>query len=126
MSTVVYWYVLGGTGHEDYKYYLFLQFFSPVVLALLIALFPPRYTGTRFLAVAFVFFVAAKLFEGFDASIYQMLGRIVSGHALKHVTAGVACIWILEMLRRRHPVSGGPPAGAGALEASEAVSAPLQ
>lgn len=76
-----------------------------MVLALLIGLFPPRYTGFRFLAVGFGFYVAAKVFEGYDFAIYRHLGRTVSGHSLKHLTAGVACYWILEMLRRRHPVS---------------------
>jgi hypothetical protein len=103
ISTVLYWYF-----SADYKYYLFLQFFSPVVLTLLIGLFPPRYTGTRYLVIAFGFYVAAKLFETYDFVIYQDSSRVVSGHALKHVTAAVACIWILEMLRRRHAVSTQP------------------
>ncbi len=103
-ATVMYWYVTAATGRGDYKYYLFLQFFSPVVLALLIGLFPPRYTGFGFLAIAFGFYVVAKIFESCDFAIYRHLGRTVGGHALKHVTAGVACYWILEMLRRRHPV----------------------
>ncbi len=103
-SAVVYWYVSTAAGHGDYKYYLFLQFFSPVVLALLIGLFPPRYSGLHYLAIAFGLYVAAKVFEAYDLAIYRHLGRTVSGHTLKHVTAGLACYWILEMLRRRHPV----------------------
>jgi hypothetical protein len=103
-ATVMYWYVTASAGHGDYKYYLFLQFFSPVVLALLIGLFPPRYSGFGYLAFAFGLYVVAKVFESYDFAVYRHLGRMVSGHALKHVTAGVACYWILEMLRRRHPV----------------------
>jgi len=109
MSTVLYWYFSAALGREDYKYYLFLQFFSPVVLALLIGLFPPRYTGMRYLAIAFGLYVLAKLFESYDASFYRHLGNQLSGHSLKHVTAAVACFWILEMLRCRHPVSSRPP-----------------
>jgi hypothetical protein len=103
-ATVMYWYVTAAAGHGDYKYYLILQFFSPVVLALLIGLFPPRYSGIGYLAFAFGLYVVAKVFESYDFAVYRDLGRMVSGHALKHVTAGVACYWILEMLRRRHPV----------------------
>ena len=102
-STVAYWYF-----STDYKYYLFLQFFSPVVLALLIGLFPPRYSGVRYLVIAFGFYVAAKLFETYDFAIYQHLGQVVSGHSLKHVTAALACIWILEMLRRRQAIPAPP------------------
>jgi hypothetical protein len=108
VSTVVYWYVTHALGHGDYKFYLFLQFFSPVVLVLLLALFPPRYSGTRFLVLAFALYVAAKLFELGDFPIYRRLGHAVSGHSLKHVTAAVACYCILEMLRRRHPLPATP------------------
>jgi hypothetical protein len=104
MSTVVYWYISSSLGYGDYKYYLFVQFFSPVVLALIIGLFPPRYTGMTYLVVAFGFFVAAKIFEVYDYSIYRHLGHAVSGHSLKHVTAAVACYWILKMLWHRCPV----------------------
>ena len=118
--TVVYWYVTSWAGQGDYKYYLFLEFSSPVVLALLIGLFPPRYTGFRFLAIGFGLYVAAKVFEGYDFAIYRHLGRTVSGHTLKHLTAGVACYWILEMLRRRRPVSIEQAVG---LPASDCVKA---
>jgi hypothetical protein len=104
ISTVVYWYISSWLGHGDYKYYLFVQFFSPVVLALIIGLFPPRYTGMSYLVVAFGLYVAAKLFEVYDYSIYRLLGHLVSGHALKHVTAAVACYWILKMLWHRRPI----------------------
>jgi hypothetical protein len=56
--------------------------------------------------------VAAKLFETFDDSIYRHLGRAVSGHSLKHVTAAVACFWILAMLQHRRPLSQGSPSSA--------------
>ncbi len=110
-ATVLYWYVTAAAGHGDYKYYLFLQFFSPVVLALLIGLFPPRYSGFGYLAIAFGLYIGAKIFESCDFAVYRHLGRTVSGHALKHLTAGVACYWILEMLRRRHPVLSEPTVG---------------
>jgi hypothetical protein len=100
IASVAYWYVTERQGHGDYRFYLFVQFFPPLLIALIIALFPPRYTGINYLAVAFIFFVLAKLFELFDKQIY-LFTRIVSGHSLKHVTAGIACYWILRMLQRR-------------------------
>jgi hypothetical protein len=103
MASVVYWEMTALHGRGDYKFYLLVQFFSPVVLALIVALFPPRYTGMRWLAIAFALYVAAKLFEIFDYQIFGW-GHVVSGHALKHVTAAVACIWILRMLQVRQPV----------------------
>jgi hypothetical protein len=100
IASVAYWYLTERQGHGDYRFYLFVQFFPPLLIALIIALFPPRYTGTQYLVVAFLFFVLAKLFELFDKQIYSFT-RMISGHSLKHITAGVACYWILRMLQKR-------------------------
>jgi hypothetical protein len=113
-ASVAYWYFSEAQGHGDYKFYLFVQFFSPVVCALIIGLFPPRYSGMRYLVLVFCLFVVAKLCESFDQQIYS-LGHLVSGHALKHEIAAVACYGILRMLKARGPVvwnqsSATPPA----------------
>jgi hypothetical protein len=100
-SSVGYWYVTEARGHGDYRFYLFVQFFPPLLIGLMIVLFPPSYTGMKYLVMAFLLFVLAKVLELFDGEIYQVV-HIVSGHALKHVTAGLACYLILLMLERRH------------------------
>ena len=104
ISSVAYWSITESHGHGDYKFYLFVQFFSPVLLALIVALFPPRYSGMRYLVVAFSLFVAAKLFELIDGQIYGW-GTVVSGHTLKHLTAAISCCWILKMLEIRYPLA---------------------
>ncbi len=78
--------------------------FRILLIGLMIMLFPSSYTGMKYLVAAFLLFVVAKLFEVFDSQIYQA-GYVVSGHALKHVTAGVACYLVLLMLQRRHSVA---------------------
>jgi hypothetical protein len=105
-ASVAYWYFTESHGFGDYRFYLFVQFFPPVLLALIVALFPPRYTSNKYLAAAFLFYAAAKLFEFFDKQIYA-LTRVVSGHSLKHITAAVACYWILLMVR--HGRGAGQP-----------------
>jgi len=105
IASVAYWYLSETRGHGNYKFYLFVQFFSPVMVALTIGLFPPRYSGTRYLVAAFALFLAAKLFESFDGQIYSSAG-IVSGHSLKHITAGISCYLILRMLQVRRVIDG--------------------
>jgi hypothetical protein len=104
IGSVGYWSISESHGHGDYKFYLFVQFFSPVVLAMIVAFFSPRYTGMRYLVLAFCLFVAAKLFELFDGQIYGW-GTLISGHTLKHLTAGVSCYWILRMLQVRRTLT---------------------
>jgi len=102
ISSVAYWYFTEAQGRGDYRFYLFVQFFPPVLLAMIVTLFPRRYTATTYLFGAFLLFVAAKLFEVLDKQIYSFT-RVVSGHSLKHLTAGIACYWILRMLQHRRP-----------------------
>ena len=99
IGSVAWWHVSG-----DYRFYLFVQFFPPVLIATVIGLFAARYTGNMYLVIAFLCFVLAKLFEMFDGQIYGFT-HFVSGHSLKHATAGVACYWIVLMLARRQPIA---------------------
>jgi hypothetical protein len=95
IASVALWHFTG-----DYRFYLFVQLFPPVLLAMIVALFPPRYTQTELLAAAFLLFLLAKVMELADSQIYS-LGGVVSGHSLKHVTAAGACYCILIMLKQR-------------------------
>jgi len=89
-------------GQGDYRFYLFTQYFPVIAIAAMVILFPPRYTHTRYLFLGFVFYAMAKMFELFDHQIYS-LGHVVSGHTLKHLSAGVACYCVLRMLQLRSP-----------------------
>jgi hypothetical protein len=103
-ASVGYWYLTEMRGHGDYRFYLFVQFFPPLLIGTMIFLFPPTYTGTKYLVAAFVLFVIAKILEICDDQIYRS-AHVVSGHALKHVTAAIACYPLLLMLQRRHAVA---------------------
>jgi hypothetical protein len=100
-ASVLYWGVGELHGHGDLRFYLYAQFFSAVAIGVTVLLFPPTYTGTTYLGVAFGLYLLAKVFEAVDKPIYS-LGHLVSGHTLKHLTAGLACYWILRMLQVRH------------------------
>ena len=63
VASVIYWHYEESQGHGDLRFYLFVQFFSPLAIAMMITLFPPRYTRTIDLSIAFIFFVLAKLCE---------------------------------------------------------------
>jgi hypothetical protein len=92
-------------GHGDLRAYVLAQFGSLLVLLLLVALFPARYTRGADLIVSLLIYALAKVFEAADRPIFN-LGGIVSGHTLKHVTAAVSAYWILRMLKLRVPIRG--------------------
>ncbi len=109
-ASVAYWYFTEAQGRGDYRFYLYVQFFSPVLLAAILWLFPAKYTGTNYLIAAFCLFVLAKIAEVFDEQIFSATG-FVSGHTLKHLTAGAACYWVLRMLQQRRPIGSRVQAG---------------
>jgi hypothetical protein len=83
----------------DLRLYGWVQFFPCVTLLLMFVLLPPKYTGTGWWFLAAGLYVAAKLLEYFDHTIDSALG--FSGHPLKHVSAGCACLAILWAFHTR-------------------------
>lgn len=83
--------------------YACAQFFSIVLIGLLLVLFPPRYSRTGDLLWVTGFYVLAKVFEALDRQIFALTDYLVSGHTLKHLAAAVSVYWVLRMLQRRSP-----------------------
>jgi hypothetical protein len=104
IASVIYWELTQRLGHGDLRPYALAQFGSLLMLLLLIALFPARYTRTYDFGISLALYALAKLFEAADRPIFA-LGRIVSGHTLKHLAAAVSAYWIVRMLRLRRAVA---------------------
>jgi hypothetical protein len=100
--SVFHWRATQAAGHGDLRPYILVQFGSLLVLLLLLALFPARYTRGADLLVSLGFYVLAKILEVSDGRIFA-LGHIVSGHTLKHLAAALSAYWVLRMLRLRRP-----------------------
>jgi hypothetical protein len=83
--------------------YAILQGYSVVIL-LLLARQPSRYSGGNDLYWVFAGYVLAKLLETFDQQVLA-LGNLVSGHTLKHVAAALAALVVCRMLYGRTAVA---------------------
>ncbi len=113
-GSVIYWSITQSRGHGDLRPYGLTQFGSLLVLALLLALFPPRYTRGSDFVVSLLIYGVAKIFEAADKPIFAT-GHIVSGHTLKHLAAALSAYWILRMLRLRIPVADRTDVAAASL-----------
>jgi hypothetical protein len=102
--SAIYWEQTQAAGHGDLRAYGLAQYGSLLVLLLLVALFPPRYTRGADLLVSLGIYGIAKIFEAADGAIFSF-GGIVSGHTLKHIAAALSAYWILRMIRQRKPVA---------------------
>jgi len=117
-ASVVYWRITEEAGNGDLRPYALVQFFSGLVIVLIVVMFPSGYTRSVGLPAALIFYALAKVFEFLDSTFYN-LGQIVSGHTLKHLSAALAVWFILRMLRHRTPtVVASMRGSAGILPAS--------
>ena len=90
---------------DDLRLYAWAQFFPFLALILILQLFPPKYTGASYWAIAVAFYALAKLLEYYDEQIFS-IGSIVSGHALKHLAAAAGGFAILRLFQMRQPIHG--------------------
>ena len=103
IASVAYWYVSEMHGAGDLRLYLMVQYYTLVLILLLLWLFPARYTRGGDVVVAMGFYVLAKILEMADRQIFNF-GHIISGHTLKHLAAALGIYLIFRMLARRRPV----------------------
>jgi len=105
MGSVVQWIMSEHQGHGDLRWYALYQGLTIIFGAALLLLFPAQRDGTREFAIAVAANIAAKVFELLDKPIYQ-LGGVVSGHTLKHLSAGLGFVplvfFVYRMIAREH------------------------
>jgi hypothetical protein len=97
--TVHQWNVSEQLGRGDLRWYALYQGLTMIVGVLLLLFFPSRNGATPAFVIAGAGNVAAKVFELLDKQIYG-LGGIVSGHTLKHLSAGLAFLPLVLLIRR--------------------------
>jgi hypothetical protein len=82
--------------------YVVAQYFSMMLVLLIMLFFPSRYTRGADLMWVFGIYSVAKICEMLDAPIFSGV-KIVSGHTLKHLFAALAACQVLKMISSRAP-----------------------
>jgi hypothetical protein len=102
VGSVLYWAWTESRGAGDLRLYGLVQFLPVALMPLLLLLFPGNARTARWLWWTFAGYVAAKLAEYFDLSIYHALG--ISGHSVKHLVSSVAVLFaVFAMLEMNAP-----------------------
>ena len=102
IASLVYWLATERAGAGNVVPYVLLQGWAVVLVVLLAALHPSRYTRGGDLYWVFAWYAIAKLLELLDGQILA-LGNIVSGHSLKHLAAAMSGFVVCRMLLLRTP-----------------------
>jgi hypothetical protein len=92
VGSVVVWRLTG-----DLRPYVWVQFTPLLVIGAIVVLGPLPPPHRRALLSALVLYVIAKGCELSDARLFAATAGVVSGHTMKHVAAGAACVALLRL-----------------------------
>lgn len=104
IMSLLYWKVSIVWGVEDLRPYVFVQFFPMFSLLVLTVFFYKKY-DLRLIFLMFVLYLLAKVFEFYDAAIFEFLGTYLSGHNIKHILSGLALLPYWHWQMRHHYVA---------------------
>ena len=99
-ASVAYWAYTESQGVGDLRPYAVVQFLPMVLIPLTILLYNTRSDLGRYLWWMIGFYVAAKIAEQLDDTLFA-LGGALSGHSLKHLLASLAPASLLYGLTHR-------------------------
>lgn len=99
-GSVFYWRWSALQGAENLVPYGIAQYGSILAVFVLAVTRRSRYTHGGYVFGVLVLYALAKVAEMLDTSIFE-LGRIVSGHTLKHLLASLAVLLLIRMLQVR-------------------------
>jgi len=101
--SVLYWHFTEVLNKGDLRFYALVQFYPMLAIPIILLCFQSRCTRVRGYWWVMLAYFIAKLFEHFDAELYNTLG-FISGHALKHIAAaiGMYILLVFYEIRRCH------------------------
>ena len=121
--SISYWWATESAGRGDLRPYGLVQFLPMLLIPAMLLLFPGRGLESGRLWQSLAAYLAAKLFEAFDAQILAA-GEVLSGHGLKHLAAAVsAWLVVLAATQASAGATGDGGARPGLVSSSDASSA---
>lgn len=104
VGSVFYWNYTQELGRGDLRVYYSVQFGTILTTLMTVIVYDKSYFPKTACVFLFVFYVLAKVFEQYDQQIFQGTFNLISGHALKHLSAGLGCFLFLYYLKKRSQI----------------------
>ena len=93
--SVIYWHFSEMSFKGDLRFYALVQFYPMLTIPIMLLCFRSRYTHVQVYWWLLLTYIVAKVFEHFDAEVYDALG-FISGHTLKHIFAALGIFILLH------------------------------
>ena len=94
--SVFYWQVT-----DDLRFYALVQFLPILLIPLMLIIYPSKFTNISGYWWLLLAYVVAKILEYYDTQIFELLGGLMSGHAIKHVAAAIGMYVLLLSYKKR-------------------------
>ena len=96
IASVFYW-----QWTDDLRFYALVQFLPIVLIPIILLMYPPKFTNVSGYWWLLSAYVLAKILEYYDTQIFNLLGSMMSGHAIKHVSAAIGMYILFRSYRVR-------------------------
>ena len=100
IASIIYWHFSELAGRGDLRPYALVQFLPVLLTPFILLMFDSVYNRKADLWWFLAWFLISRICELMDIRIYDWL-IFVSGHSLKHITAGIGCLVFLRYLHLR-------------------------
>ncbi|NRA73839.1 MAG: ceramidase domain-containing protein [Rickettsiales bacterium] len=104
IGTVYYWYYTEVSGQGDLRPYVLVQLIPLILIPLMLILFSPHYTQSKYIFFSIGWYAVAKLLEISDKIIFKISNNMISGHTLKHLAVAAGVYMMLRYLKTRNRV----------------------
>ncbi len=95
ISSVIYWHFTELENQGDLRFYILTQFLPMTIIPLILVLYRKPYAHTKSYVYLIAGYFCAKLFEHFDAQVFEFTGQFISGHSMKHIAAATGILLMI-------------------------------
>lgn len=99
LLSVIYWWFTESRGVGDLRLYGLVQFLPMLLIPFIMIFYASRLTKVYLVWTVLATYALAKVFEFYDAPLYERIG--LSGHTLKHLAASGGVLFLLIAVRIR-------------------------
>jgi len=103
MASVLYWFFSEMEGQGDLRAYALVQFLPMLIMPLIFLFFRASFSLVSGYWYLLLCYLLAKVFEYFDAQIYELLG-FISGHSLKHMISAFGVYVLIRSFEKREAI----------------------
>jgi hypothetical protein len=100
LFSVFYWYTTEASDQGDLRFYAMVQFFPMLAIPIILFTFKSSFSQISAYWWLLVAYIAAKVFEHYDAAIHDLL-VVISGHSIKHMAAALGVYLLLRSYETR-------------------------